>query len=1293
MERQWLLRVFLVVLVVFLLSVSFAAAQTRDDIRIDIDAPGGFYAGSIVDNRINFCSRTDLAREHMDFSYSSYTWGRLTEKTEDVRIGEGSRTDELVLESDNGHTSLCEPARGNIFEQGHCFLKIRTEKAAEPELFEFDDVCLTQDTVAECFVQWDGPFDWVFWTGSIWNDMGDYRSIFQLPRYMYARCPGSMKCRSGKCVDPSDPEAPAPTEYELRLPAGDFNPTTMTAIGPYSNVMWTMQRYDKTEYYDDTSAPIVNSFLRQILYVNEWTPPFRQDWERRTHLASNKLARGICQLYNPDGEKRQARYDRCTGTETEIEECYLQTNGVIGWMRRSCPTGTYCQEVTTSGGEAVGARCAIPIGKTDADEDGYSLATGDCQPDNPDVNPSAPDNQCIAGEKGQGVDNDCDGIIDDACEADESPATCITRDLTYEGTAPSGKCCGDDLGETWNLFTSSALATNGCFQAATIPVNAANPANLAAGEEWTRDREGTDAIGTAGMYPHNDELELSSGLTYTYIPARQFHGKRMVWEFEYKEGPRWAYMDVFVQGIQNDDRSSMSRIQNTIIYRSEGWSKIRREFDYDVGTAADASGLLIAILKRSLDATPKIRNFRVYPKDVEKVIYVDNQAYGCQAEESLIATQRYNTPAIPSSGVAIPATNMKNRCDVVTSSTGQNFVCDNDGFWKETPDGTTQLRSIGDEVLPAEICFSPPCPPPPSPPEPDYEIISKKQGCCGGNSCWDGMGCVEDGRVALDEDKRRLCVAGEWQTEVLKKDQYNQPSPTKACGDRQCFWNDPSNLVAADDADDECVDNEEFKEDYQCFFGSWRTRTSMLAQQMLQMTDTGERPDIYTLFCDEPERAALNLEHSGPLAGIVRDAIYGAGDPADCGLGIGKPCINNVCVLKFQHDGKEKVAVGMSLNKPIDVRFDEPGKSILHFLPETVSHPSYVEAADHYTLCDGAISKESRGWVYFGCDGPDSVIEGSPAEVWYNPKTKSIIYSPQGVVVGRETPGTRFLNALLNPFDTIVSAIRGWLGFEEREGIETDRREVAKRLKFDRLFIQRDGRQVIRGILQRDDDEPSRDLMAVEYENIPLDVCANLNRIACTDGTDCSCEPTFIQKGSMTSFTPDAWGFMIKVKGAAGLEFADKWDDLTAKTRLDPSVRASGPASDAPSIGFMTPTSTETLTRFLIREVPDEEDIIGYYWMFETRDDKIIGKGARTHEDASNIEHTFPADGTYDVYLNVINKNFAVERAQTTVTIPSSSGGLSTEELSRLIDESDRARLCAELGICFSVTLPALGGP
>ncbi|MBI4094051.1 putative metal-binding motif-containing protein, partial [Candidatus Kaiserbacteria bacterium] len=909
-ERYAVFRLSLLIAVLSLLLPSIAVAE---DQRLLIDDDYGFFDGSTYfsDNRVNYCSQIDTVPDRYSIA------GVWIEKREDMTAGDEVRTDVLVVHSENGFSTAttCEPEIGNIFHQGHCSFGM--SGATGEENFTFDDVCLTQDVVAECFPQYIAPIYWQYYN-DYWRDFGDYRTKFAVPRYMYVQCSSGMKCRRGKCVDPSDPEAPEPTDYERRLPSGTFSPPRNSVVfGPgisRPESGWrTGYSYDKVESYDPVAAPVTTALLRKF------TTRFDSYTEVRDHLGSNKLAAGVCTLRTSDGEVYLSpRYDRCTGVSNpnEIQECYFDAeSGSINWVRVDCPAGTVCQD------HAQGARCEVADLDADDDGDGYTPRRGDCRPDDAAVHPGAADDQCE-----DDIDNNCDGIINDACEADEYPATCESRGLQYTGTPPEGLCCGDDEGETWNLGEGA------CYRETSMQVNTVTDLNILSG--WSTDI-GTSPTILEGIAPPPEEfveptiLRARSAEYYSRADYAQHVGDPMVLELEYRNdmgGALQYAVNFFYHDPATDAEgygtlawyiADMGPTEWVPLEESAGWTRIQLEFDYDISSVsrADVRGILLK-LRRLGRADSYARNARIYPKGAERAVFVGNDAHFCRATPETgtraavpVITYSETTSAHRSGSAIFPASNVHDACGVVEGPAETNAYCDLDGKWKPTSSDTVQRATAWIEVVGTPeivLCYNergepvecPPRVPPPPPPEPPHEVVSTMYGCCATGACWSGSFCVENGGgTSSRSGTTMLCVAGEWQTEILKKDQYNHDAPTKACGSLQCFWNGESNLASAEDADDECVDNEEFKEDYQCVFGSWRSRTSMVAQQMLHMTDLGERPDEYTLFCDEPERAALNLEHSGPLAGIIRNAIYGTGDPADCGFGTGKPCVNNVCVL------------------------------------------------------------------------------------------------------------------------------------------------------------------------------------------------------------------------------------------------------------------------------------------------------------------------------------------------------------------------------------------------------------
>jgi len=828
MERYVVFRLSLLIAVLSLLLPSIAVAE---DHRLLIDDDYGFFDGSAYfsDNRVDYCSQIDTVPERYSIA------GVWIEKTENMTVGDGVRSDVVVVRSGMGTSVVCEPTVGNIFHQGHCSFGMSgatPEGEYSEEVFTFDDVCLTQDVVAECFPQYIAPTYWQYYNDR-WRDFGDYRTKFAVPRYMYVQCPGGTKCRGGRCIDPSEPGT-EPSAYERRLPIGTFSPPrNFVVFGPgisRPEMGWRAgYSYDKVESYGPSAAPIKVAMLRILSRAG---PYGGRDTEVRDHLGSNKLAAGVCTLRTSDGEiYLSPRYDQCTGISNpnEIQECYFDaSSGSINWVRVDCPAGTICQD------HAQGARCEVADLDADDDGDGYTPRRGDCRPDDAAVHPGAADDQCE-----DDIDNNCDGIINDACEADGYPTTCESRGLQYTGTPPDGLCCGDDDGETWNLGEGA------CYRETGMQVDAVTNLNILSG--WSTDIEETPTI-RDGIAPSPEEfveptiLRARSTEYYSRADYAQHVGDPMVLELEYRNDVG-SGLQYTVNFFYHDSATDAERYGTLAWYvadmgptewipleESEGWTRIQLEFDYDVGSVsrADVRGILLK-LRRLGRADSYVRNARIYPKGAERAVFIENNAYFCRATPDARTTAAVpgityseTTSAHRSGSIIFPASNVRDACGVVEGPE-TNVYCDIDGKWKPTSSDTVQRATAWIEVVGRPeivLCYNergepvecPPRVPPPPPPEPPHEIVSTMYGCCAAGACWSGSFCVENGgSTSSRSGTTMLCVAGEWQTEILKKDQYDHAS--RACGANQCFWNGGNLDLTSIEGVDECVDNEEFKED------------------------------------------------------------------------------------------------------------------------------------------------------------------------------------------------------------------------------------------------------------------------------------------------------------------------------------------------------------------------------------------------------------------------------------------------------------------------------------------------
>ncbi len=132
---------------------------------------------------------------------------------------------------------------------------------------------------------------------------------------------------------------------------------------------------------------------------------------------------GACVECAEDGDCESGICDVAAGTCIECVE------------DAQCATGAECELAVCIDGE-----CSVEIvpgcgQSADADEDGWSEDEGDCDDNDPDVNPGAE-------EACNGKDDDCDGEVDEGCD----PALCVENDDCGEGEFCKLEACDDPKG-------------------------------------------------------------------------------------------------------------------------------------------------------------------------------------------------------------------------------------------------------------------------------------------------------------------------------------------------------------------------------------------------------------------------------------------------------------------------------------------------------------------------------------------------------------------------------------------------------------------------------------------------------------------------------------------------------------------------------------------------------------------------------------------------------------------------------------------------------------------------------
>jgi len=135
------------------------------------------------------------------------------------------------------------------------------------------------------------------------------------------------------------------------------------------------------------------------------------------------------------------------GASMNLDETYLMDNNVgTNW----CEATTLMPNMDYGTPGAANEPCAaVPV---DDDGDGWSVADGDCDDTDPDVNPDATE------DPANGIDDDCDGLID------EQPSGVLPDEVVFTEVMQNPSAVGDTEGEWFEVrnTTAAPIDLDGC---------------------------------------------------------------------------------------------------------------------------------------------------------------------------------------------------------------------------------------------------------------------------------------------------------------------------------------------------------------------------------------------------------------------------------------------------------------------------------------------------------------------------------------------------------------------------------------------------------------------------------------------------------------------------------------------------------------------------------------------------------------------------------------------------------------------------------------------------------------
>lgn len=375
--------------------------------------------------------------------------------------------------------------------------------------------------------------------------------------------------------------------------------------------------------------------------------------------------------------------------------------------------------------------------------------------------------------------------------------------------------------------------------------------------------------------------------------------------------------------------------------------------------------------------------------------------------------------------------------------------------------GTYVLRCTGSTLCPEDMSIDPACT------EDDCQL------CCEADTTYTWIEGISE------------CCGNDADEEVS----YSLFSSAPGC------CNDATSCYFDSMAQAECKADGFYFKDILCDQGSWTSKTSLIAAQLIEEAES-KSPGDYTLFCGTWQDALNIYNYILPSGNNVFDYL----DSQDCGDNeTGASCVNNICVLS--NSDNTLSAFGASMNDGMD----------LDMLEDFIGHNAICSTNEDGDFRDCKV-------LLFGED-----------KLWYNHKYRMFIYgTDDGNAINLQTfdlkdsRATKLENVFAGKMD---------LAYSQQDEFISYVRDHSK--KFDSIYVSKKGSKEV---WARKEGDTQENLIVITYSGFTSDVCGEIDKI---DDTVC-------EDDGLTDI-------IVKTRFSIGESnlINDYWTQLTAGLRIE----------------------------------------------------------------------------------------------------------------------------------------------